>query len=189
MSEIPATPPEPAPRQKNLVLVVIFSILGFLALCIVPILAAILFPVFAQARLAAQKTASLSNTKQLALATLMYAAENDDTLPAGEDWSDRITPYLKDPLVWNAPAAGGDASKPRYDYAMLAIVAGRDLNTFQNPSLDVMLFESGQAQRNQTGGYELLPDPPRYGSGDGGIGIVAFIDGHTKAVPYAELRR
>jgi prepilin-type N-terminal cleavage/methylation domain-containing protein/prepilin-type processing-associated H-X9-DG protein len=49
-------------------------------IAIIAILAAILFPVFAQAKEAAKKTACLSNTKQIATATFMYAGDNDDTL-------------------------------------------------------------------------------------------------------------
>ncbi len=47
-------------------------------IAIIAILAAILFPVFAQAKLAAKGTASLSNTKQIALGTLMYSNDYDD---------------------------------------------------------------------------------------------------------------
>jgi len=47
-------------------------------IAIIAILAAILFPVFAQAKQAAKKTAVLSNAKQLGLAELMYSADNDD---------------------------------------------------------------------------------------------------------------
>jgi prepilin-type N-terminal cleavage/methylation domain-containing protein len=50
-------------------------------IAIIAILAAILFPVFAQAKMAAKKTAALSNIKQTALATTMYANDYDDTLP------------------------------------------------------------------------------------------------------------
>jgi prepilin-type N-terminal cleavage/methylation domain-containing protein/prepilin-type processing-associated H-X9-DG protein len=49
-------------------------------IAIIAILAAILFPVFAQAKLAAKKTASLSNTKQDSLAEIMYQTDNDDYL-------------------------------------------------------------------------------------------------------------
>src|SRR5438132_966780 len=49
-------------------------------IAIIAILAAILFPVFAQAREAARKTACLSNEKQLALAARMYMSDNDDAL-------------------------------------------------------------------------------------------------------------
>jgi prepilin-type N-terminal cleavage/methylation domain-containing protein/prepilin-type processing-associated H-X9-DG protein len=47
-------------------------------IAIIAILAAILFPVFAQAKLAAKKTASLSNTKQVGLAEIMYQGDYDD---------------------------------------------------------------------------------------------------------------
>jgi len=47
-------------------------------IAIIAILAAILFPVFAQAKMAAKKTAALSDVKQLALANFMYANDNDD---------------------------------------------------------------------------------------------------------------
>jgi prepilin-type N-terminal cleavage/methylation domain-containing protein len=51
-------------------------------IAIIAILAAILFPVFAQAKLAAKKTADLSNLKQLGLASMMYVNDYDDTLYA-----------------------------------------------------------------------------------------------------------
>ncbi|MFZ4506624.1 MAG: prepilin-type N-terminal cleavage/methylation domain-containing protein [Fimbriimonas sp.] len=46
-------------------------------IAIIAILAAILFPVFAQAKAAAKKTSSLSNLKQNATAVLMYNADYD----------------------------------------------------------------------------------------------------------------
>src|SRR5687767_6701505 len=49
-------------------------------IAIIAILAAILFPVFAQARAAARKTSCLSNTKQFTLAALMYAQDYDETV-------------------------------------------------------------------------------------------------------------
>lgn len=50
-------------------------------IAIIAILAAILFPVFAQAKEAAKKTQCVSNTKQSVLAALMYAGDYDDTIP------------------------------------------------------------------------------------------------------------
>jgi prepilin-type N-terminal cleavage/methylation domain-containing protein/prepilin-type processing-associated H-X9-DG protein len=67
-------------------------------IAIIAILAAILFPVFAQAKLAAKKTASLSNIKQISLATLMYTTDYDDYIPTfinglpGTAWSSPYTP-------------------------------------------------------------------------------------------------
>ena len=50
-------------------------------IAIIAILAAILFPVFAQAKSAAKKTQDLSQMKQLGTAVQIYAGDNDDTLP------------------------------------------------------------------------------------------------------------
>ncbi len=50
-------------------------------IAIIAILAAILFPVFAQARNAAKKTASISNLKQLGLGVTMYTGDNDQCYP------------------------------------------------------------------------------------------------------------
>jgi prepilin-type N-terminal cleavage/methylation domain-containing protein len=50
-------------------------------IAIIAILAAILFPVFAQAKLAAKKTAGLSAAKQIGLATNIYMNDSDDVIP------------------------------------------------------------------------------------------------------------
>src|SRR5438094_5752208 len=50
-------------------------------IAIIAILAAILFPVFAQAREAARKTTCASNMKQIATATLLYMSDYDELFP------------------------------------------------------------------------------------------------------------
>jgi prepilin-type N-terminal cleavage/methylation domain-containing protein/prepilin-type processing-associated H-X9-DG protein len=50
-------------------------------IAIIAILAAILFPVFAQAKAAAKQTMCLSNLKQQGAAYLMYADDNEEVLP------------------------------------------------------------------------------------------------------------
>jgi len=50
-------------------------------IAIIAILAAILFPVFAQAKDSAKQTQCVSNTKQMGLGGIMYAGDYDDTLP------------------------------------------------------------------------------------------------------------
>lgn len=54
-------------------------------IAIIAILAAILFPVFAQAKDAAKKAACISNSKQTVLGALMYAADYDDRIPAHDN--------------------------------------------------------------------------------------------------------
>jgi len=52
-------------------------------IAIIAILAAILFPVFAQAKSAAKKASCLSNVKQMATAAQLYLGDYDDTYPVG----------------------------------------------------------------------------------------------------------
>src|SRR6202142_1298309 len=61
-------------------------------IAIIAILAAILFPVFAQARESARKTVCLSNTKQLGLGIMMYVQDYDEVYPLES---------------WDLPAIGG----------------------------------------------------------------------------------
>ncbi|MEJ5171518.1 MAG: prepilin-type N-terminal cleavage/methylation domain-containing protein [Fimbriimonadales bacterium] len=77
-------------------------------IAIIAILAAILFPVFAQAKLAAKKASSLSNVKQLSLGTVMYTADNDDVFPStAEDAGGFMIWFPGDnlPLGWIDPNA------------------------------------------------------------------------------------
>jgi prepilin-type N-terminal cleavage/methylation domain-containing protein len=72
-------------------------------IAIIAILAAILFPVFAQAKDSAKNTALLSNVKQAGLGQLMYSADYDDLFPLSEGsdansygmWQDYVQPYTK----------------------------------------------------------------------------------------------
>jgi len=50
-------------------------------IAIIAILAAILFPVFAQAKMAAKRTVGISNARQVSLAVKMYLNDNDDQMP------------------------------------------------------------------------------------------------------------
>jgi len=59
-------------------------------IAIIAILAAILFPVFAQAKLAAKKTQSLSNIKQMGTAVQIYLGDADDLFPLAHHPSDPV---------------------------------------------------------------------------------------------------
>ncbi|MEQ1936562.1 MAG: prepilin-type N-terminal cleavage/methylation domain-containing protein, partial [Fimbriimonadaceae bacterium] len=55
-------------------------------IAIIAILAAILFPVFAQAKEAAKKTAAISNYKQQGTGTQLYMGDNDDLMMMSFRW-------------------------------------------------------------------------------------------------------
>jgi len=97
-------------------------------IAIIAILASILFPVFAQAKLAAKKAADLSNTKQICTSTFIYNVDYDDVLPtirnspsawvgggymsSGQMTPDhfqipslveQLAPYVKNHAIWASP--------------------------------------------------------------------------------------
>src|SRR3569832_663681 len=55
-------------------------------IAIIAILAAILFPVFAQAREKARMTACLSNLKQIGSGVMMYVQDYDESFPVTIAW-------------------------------------------------------------------------------------------------------
>ena len=86
-------------------------------IAIIAILAAILFPVFAQAKAAAKKTVCLSDAKQEALAADMYANDYDDTFPYNAPGQIGIT-YYGEPYINGAmdPAAETNWVRGVYPY-------------------------------------------------------------------------
>src|SRR6267154_425236 len=70
------------PRKNHASAFTLIELLVVIA--IIAILAAILFPVFAQAREKARQASCQSNLRQLGLATLMYVQDYDETYPLYE---------------------------------------------------------------------------------------------------------
>lgn len=108
-------------------------------IAIIAILAAILFPVFAQAKTAAKKTASLSNAKQIGTALQIYLGDFDDVFPYasahpnedpagwwGAGWTFKVQPYMKNFGIFRSPGeaqtTGGGWNRPTLSYAINAYV-------------------------------------------------------------------
>ena len=100
-------------------------------IAIIAILAAILFPVFAQAKRAAKDTAALSNVKQIATGGIMYSSDFDDVVILWEtgnpylSWPILIQPYVKNTdMMWDpgrgkpssVSTAGPWDARPRIDW-------------------------------------------------------------------------
>jgi prepilin-type N-terminal cleavage/methylation domain-containing protein/prepilin-type processing-associated H-X9-DG protein len=105
-------------------------------IAIIAILAAILFPVFAQARSKARQASGLSNAKQVALGILMYVQDYDEVFPragwecqtnadapdipvgtpnpcGGTNWQNVVYPYTKNAGIYTSP---GDSSTPNFNW-------------------------------------------------------------------------
>ena len=92
-------------------------------IAIIAILAAILFPVFAQARERARAISCISNLKQIGLGLMMYSQDYDETLPvafpanppingggqAVTPFESMIEPYTKNTDMWKCPSVRGNA--------------------------------------------------------------------------------
>ena len=76
-------------------------------IAIIAILAAILFPVFARARKAAQKTACLSNIKQIGIGINMYVQDWEYKLPYSQFGGTRTVWGTIDPTPLQVPNAAG----------------------------------------------------------------------------------
>ncbi len=78
-------------------------------IAIIAILAAILFPVFAQAREKARQSSCISNMKQIGLAVIQYQQDADEAYPLGVDnnwqhaWPSQVQPYIKSLDVFHCP--------------------------------------------------------------------------------------
>jgi len=109
-------------------------------IAIIAILAAILFPVFAQAREKARTISCLSNTKQIGLASMMYVQDYDETFysqpwPGGcpmaqtgywtdgpssglvqpkQHWATLIYPYVKNGQLFHCPSFSGSTYTASY---------------------------------------------------------------------------
>lgn len=77
-------------------------------IAIIAVLAAILFPVFAQARDKARQTACLNNQKQLGLGLMQYIQDWDESVPADiqngmRGFGAKVYPYIKSVGVFACP--------------------------------------------------------------------------------------
>ena len=160
----PAFLPPPAPRKSNTLAIVLVVLAGSVV-CGGSILAAILFPVFAQAKKAAQRTQGLSGMKQLAVAVMIYQGDSDDRFPphmeSAQAFQPVVYPYTKDASLFRSRnPAGGEILGDRR-------LSGRHSIYVADPSRTIMLYDSLPWARGQ--------------------GLVAHTDGSARVVPHASI--
>jgi len=151
-------------RQGGFTLIELLVVIAIIA-----ILAAILFPVFAQAREKARSSSCLSNQKQIALAFSMYSQDYDETYPPYLDanqttgtgpggqawWEDSVRPYIKSGNVGGILTCPS-ASTRAYAYSMNPALAGLSAAQAVKPADTVIIADSSIAP-NQANTVDKLP--------------------------------
>ena len=136
---------------------------AFVALGMLAILGAILFPTFARSREKARQTSCIANMKELALAIEMFARDNEGRLPGTVTWEEDIRPYVKNEHVFECPTRPGGEEG---GYALNPLVGGKKLAEIPEPATTVLLYEVDEH------GQPVFPHH------DGAN--FAFVDGHVK---------
>ena len=119
-------------------------------IAIIAILAAILFPVFAQAKLAAKKTADLSSIKQLGTASILYAGDSEDVYMIhnffDDDWNTvggkqrywaaSLVPYMKNFDILRSTLDTSGVSNPSWKGGLTLSYAANCLSNSDLPAAD-----------------------------------------------------
>jgi prepilin-type N-terminal cleavage/methylation domain-containing protein/prepilin-type processing-associated H-X9-DG protein len=141
---------------------------------IIAILAAILFPVFAQAREKARQSYCLSNLQQMGMAMTLYTDDQDGYYPpvigrigrrpVGFDssWMDFLSPYLKSQGAFIDPSSGAP-DDPLHNYAMVPTMRsqGYDAISLTVAPWGTALWEGEGGYSGQPLGWYRLEAPSR----------------------------
>jgi prepilin-type N-terminal cleavage/methylation domain-containing protein/prepilin-type processing-associated H-X9-DG protein len=176
-------------------------------IAIIAILAAILFPVFAQAREKARSATCVSNMKQSAYGVMMYLQDYDGKFPnfswelGGyfgwfEDkphrhfftWEDQVQPYVKNWSVFICPSRSGGAWKNLHTYGLTSGAFVPDYYRWNNWSAKNKETYLTEAEVVQPGDRIMMAES--FGSADvryiavypvhqDGC-VFAYFDGHAK---------
>ncbi len=160
-------------------------------IAIIAILAAILFPVFAQAKTAAKKTSDLSNLKQLGTAEAIYLADYDDVYhspahydsptPSGPQttlWYLMLKPYTKNVQMFLSPAYAQrwDNLDWRWNWNWeLMVTEGLAKRNGSNYTIDISYGINNTEDRGWSPTTSLWQDQcggllGNWGDGSGGLG-------------------
>ena len=165
-------------------------------IAIISILAAILFPVFAQAREKARETACLSNMKQIALGLIQYVDDYDGTMPGAsmsvpvstlsnagdsrEPIDMQLMPYIKSNNVWTCPSDHGNRNPPTNTAAYSWYdVSYRSLALYRSYGYLAQIYDSQGAPDYNTG-------MSTYSGGNGRGYILSAFDAPSETIGLAE---
>lgn len=183
-------------RRRGFTLIELLVVIAIIA-----ILAAILFPVFLNAKHQAQQSACANNAKQIGTALLLYLQDSQETLPENgrsnygvglkfpDRWfSNQMKKYVKNEKVWNCPSAMKDTScyhsAADRDYGMAANYWKRKISTISATSKTPIIcdakynyFYSDRERKEYPNFYDANSIPNRVHSNGA---CYVFVDGHAE---------
>lgn len=175
-------------------------------IAIIAILAAILFPVFAQAREKARATTCLSNSKQMGLAMMMYAQDYNESYPQGwyagppeAWWLTLIQPYVKDKDQGGLRSCPSAAST-NWAYSMNDSLSTQSQSVIPNVADTVVIADATQVPKwnlYSSSTFYFWGDPAAWnpkpaninaGKGDPNAALIDRDEDTDKAVGYIRYR-
>lgn len=118
-----------------------------------------------------------SNLRQLATALRMYTQDYDERWPPGGNWCDGTWEYTRCEEIYQCPSLPSE----RGGYAMNEELSGVSLGQMRNPVLTVEGFDA------RGGGWNLFGDQELLDTRHQGRAMLAFVDGHVRAVKRENL--
>lgn len=144
---------------------------------VLAILAALLLPALAKAKVQAQSMQTMNNVRQLTLAVHLYAEDAKGVFPGATNWCDALKPYTGgNSTVFHRPEDRSAGPQNTSSYGFNARLAGVKQETI-DPST-VMIFELETPGWNISGGPELMRRPV----GRRDKVVVGFMDGHSETL-------
>ena len=180
------------PKSKVPVVLLVLGGCGCFGIAGVAVLAAILFPVFAQAREKARAASCMSNIKQMSLGVMQYTQDWDEKYPPGKTWMASINKYVGGEYPYHCPTAAGASGAASqasqhtapYGYAYNSKMSGAESNTEDKSNYahqletTPLIYDSSNLEENATDEVSSLPNPGRhYSAGHGNN--VGMADGHV----------
>jgi prepilin-type N-terminal cleavage/methylation domain-containing protein/prepilin-type processing-associated H-X9-DG protein len=180
-------------------------------IAILAILAGLLLPALSQAKGKAWSTGCLNNLKQIGLASMMYADENEDSLPrsshTGQSWVGTLQPYCGGTDLWRCQR---DPHRTRlYSYAINDFLlppdspggAGPDysrLTAVPAPGETFFMAECADAYANSDHFHFADPDEGDYSPAAFAAEIAVkrhqntahylFVDGHVERLSWSVVK-
>ncbi|MBC8138032.1 MAG: prepilin-type N-terminal cleavage/methylation domain-containing protein, partial [Fibrella sp.] len=173
-------------------------------IAIIAILAAILFPVFAQARDKARQASCLSNIRQIGIGMIMYVQDSDETYPGalqpeptinGGSTTDmrkpldmQIMPYIKNDQIWSCPSDAAPRVPPTDGRLQWWDGTYRDKGIIRSYGYMAEIDTTERGMRDPNTGLSPYTGPRLPGAGNAPVGkALAVIDQPSSTVALAEL--